>query len=222
MRRQVSARGMLIGVLAGFAILIAVLHVVSLTFNIHFPGAETGKLLMWFDLDGERNVPTVYSGLLLGCSAFMALLLSSQINTLWEKLRWVFLAVLFFYLAFDEILGIHETFAEPIREMLSITEGNPLFHAWIIPGMVIMLGIASVAALIKRRNKISQLQKSVFLYVVILAGGVILLEIIGTQVYFTTAIYKLGPVFLEEMFEITMTSFILYKLTMAEFKLSGR
>lgn len=203
------------------ALIIAVLHIFSVILNINSSSETSMTFLKWFDLDNEANVPTVYSGLLLGCCAYICLVLTNQKNNLAERLRWIFLSLLFFYLAFDELLVIHETIAEPLRDFFSINAGNSLYHAWVIPGLLAACLIAVLSVLIKRRNQISRLQKHIFLYIAILAIGVISLEIIGTKLYFSTTIYKLGPVLVEEMFEISMTSLILYKLTMSAFKLPG-
>jgi len=67
----------------------------------------------------------------------------------------------------------------------------------------------------------SHLQKKVFLLVAVLALGDIFLEVLGTRFYYGGTLYKLGPVFVEEIFELTMTSVILYILTLSAFKLSS-
>jgi hypothetical protein len=214
-RNKLSALDTLKRVLIALAGVVALLHLAAIILSVNSPGDQTNQLIAWFDLDGERNIPTVYSGLILGCCAFISLLLSTQKNRPKERLRWAFLALLFFYLAFDEILVIHEVFAEPIRDFLSIAADSPLFHAWVIPAAVIGLAIAGFAIFIRHHSEISQLQRAIFVYIAILAAGVIFLEILGTQFYFTHAVYKLGPVLVEEMFEIAMSSLILYKLASA-------
>lgn len=220
---KVDARRTLKYTLIGLGSLVAFLHLFSLTLHVNLPSLQTYQIATWLDLDSERNIPTVYSGLILGCCALLCLLLSAQKNRSSERLRWVFLALLFFYLAFDEILVIHELFAEPIRDLLSIAGDSPLFHAWVIPAMMIAAGMALLAFFIRHHSEISRLQRSVFTYIAILAVGVILLEILGTRFYFSTTFYKAGPVFIEEMFEITMSSLILYKLSSAiNFKVPER
>lgn len=222
-QQKVSGLGTLKKTLVILAGLVAILHLSAILLNAYLPSDQTAQLISWFDLDGERNIPTVYSGLILGCCAFISFLLSTRKNRTPERLRWAFLALLFFYLAFDEILVIHEVFAEPIRDFLSIAADSPLFHAWVIPAAAVGLAIGGFAYFIRHHSEISQLQRTVFAYIAILAGGVIFLEILGTQLYFSNTIYKLGPVFIEEMFEITMSSLILYKLTSAtNFKIPTR
>lgn len=212
LRNKINLPALLKYVLGSFAALIASLHLISIALQNQYP-----EISQIFDLDNEKNVPTVYSGILLGCSAFICLVLVSQNNRKSEKARWIFLGLLFFYLAFDEILVIHETFGEPIRNFFSITAGNVFYHAWVLPALLVTALIIGLALIIKDRDQISKLQKKVLLYTAILATGVILLEIIGTKLYFSEKIYKLGPVLLEEMFEISMVSFILFKLTIAAF-----
>jgi hypothetical protein len=220
---KIDARDTLKYTLIVLGSLVAFLHLFSLTLYVNLTSTQTYQITTWFDLDSERNIPTVYSGLVIGCCALLCLFLSAQKSRSHERIRWAFLALLFFYLAFDEILVIHELFAEPIRDLLSIAGDSPLFHAWVIPAMMIAAGIGLLAFFIRHHSETSRLQRSVFIYIAILAAGVILLEILGTRFYFSTTFYKAGPVFIEEMFEITMSSLILYKLSSAiNFKVSER
>lgn len=214
-RNKLSAQEVLKYVLVGLGSLVAILHLSSLALYTNFPGTETAHLVYWLDLDNERNIPTVYNGLILGSCALLSLLLGAQKNRSRERLRWTFLALFFFYMAFDEILVIHEVAAEPIRNFLSIAADSPLFHAWVIPAAFIGLAIGAFAFFIRHHSEVSRLQRTIFIYIAILAAGVILLEIVGTKLYFSTVVYKAGPVFVEEMFEITMSSLILYKLAAA-------
>ena len=191
----------------------ALLHIIAIVSQNAFPTqwfAQHGGL---FDLDNERNVPTVYNGLLWGASAFMALLLAIQPQALIARLRWVFLSGLFFYFGFDEILVVHERLAEPVRDFLNISNGSIFYHAWIVPAIIVAVGIGILYKLTATKPRPSAQQKTTLKLVVILAFGVIALEAIGTQLYFSQLYYKLGPVMVEELFEIGMISLILYKLT---------
>ncbi len=198
-------------VLAGAVIVLALLHIAAVLFAQKWGGAE--QFVQWFDLDNEWSVPTVYSGLLLGSTAFMTLILSTKTKVLAEKLRWLALSVLFLYIAFDEQLVIHEQFAEPLRNVFSISKHSVLYHAWVLVALVVVGIIAGFIIFIRSKTPVSLFQRRVLWYVAILAGGVIFLEIIGTQLFFSPLVYKLGPVFVEELFEMSMVSFILYRVT---------
>lgn len=191
----------------------ALLHIVF-TLGAHFaPDSWFAAHVDWFDLDDEHNVPTVYNGLLWGASAFMILLLAIRPQKLISRLRWGFLSLLFFYFAFDEILVIHEHLAAPVRKLLHIGNGSVFYHAWIVPALIVAVGITLLYKLTANKPRPSAEQKTILKLVIILAFGVISLEAIGTQLYFSQLYYKLGPVMIEELFEMGMISLMLYKLT---------
>lgn len=209
----------LIPLVLAFAILtLAILHIVSVIVSNNFSHLPFSFLTPWFDLDSEGNVPTVYNGLLLGCCAFISLFLITQTKRAYERFIWSGVSLFFLYAAFDEILVIHEKFGEPIREALSISHDSPFYHAWVVIALLIVAIVITLAILIKRSEPISKFQKSILVYIAILGTGMILIEIIGTQFYFSNTIYKLGPVFIEEIFEISMISFILTKLSLKVLK----
>lgn len=190
-------------ILLVFAGFLMTMHIVSVLLPLD---------LSQFDLDNEHNVPTVYTSLLLGCSALLCLLSLRNARLLAEKFLWVLLAILYLYMGFDESLVIHESFAEPIRHLLSIANNNPLYHAWVIPAIVLFSGLGVFAYALKATSKVGPQQLKIVLLTLISAGGVIALEIIGTQLYFSNTVYKLGPVLIEEMLEISMMSLILFTL----------
>lgn len=214
-QHKISVQTLLKYALIGLGSLVALLHLFALALYINLPSEQSQRVFALLDLDSEGNIPTVYSGLLVGCSAFLCLMLSAQKSRIHERSRWILLALFFFYLAFDEILIIHELMAEPIRDILAIAGDSPLFHAWVIPAGLVAIGVAILAFFVRHHSEISRLQRSILILIAIMAAGVIFLEIVGTQLYFSEAVYKTGPVFIEEMFEITMSSLILYRLSSA-------
>lgn len=199
--------------LVGAAILLATAHCISAIMTSQLDGDFFSKIGHIFDLDSERNVPTVYTGLILGCCAFIGLLSLQLSRSLIQKSVWILLSMFYLYLAFDEILIVHETFAAPIRNLLSISDKSYLYHAWVIPALAITLSAAFIAFFLAAKKKISPHQKNIMLITFILITGVVLLEIIGTKLYFSPLLYKLGPVFVEEMLEISLLSLVLYRLT---------
>lgn len=199
--------------LIGLAILLALLHIVFVSAAYYSDNETFTKISALFDLDNERNIPTVYTGLMLGCCAFISLLSVSMAKSLVERAVWLLMSGAYFYLAFDEILIVHETIARPVRQFFDISAGNVFYHAWVIPALGITLLVGGVTFFLKAKAGISQHQKNIILLTVILAASVISLEVIGTKLYFSPLIYKLGPVFVEEMLEIGMISLILYRLT---------
>lgn len=200
-------------VLIGLLVLGVALHVTAILSSQFAPASWFATHSGVFDLDNEQNVPTTYNGLLWAGSAFMALLLSMKNQGRLFKIRWALISGLFFYFAFDEILVIHEYIAAPVRNALSIGNSSIFYHAWIIPAIIVTVGVGIVYVLTNDHPKLSKAQKTILKLLIILALGVITLEALGTQIYVSQLGYKLGPVLLEELFEMSMVSIILYKLT---------
>lgn len=198
-------------ILVALLVTIAILHIASVVVassNITFLQGIAPK----FDVDNEFNFPTVYNGFLWGCAAFMILLVGIQARQRLERWRWYGLAAFFLYVGFDDVMVIHESAAKPIRNLLNIHSGL-FYHAWVIAAIGITLLLGVVYASIRLSKNVSLMQKQMLRYVVTLGVGAIFFEVIGTQLYFSQVVYKLGPVLLEEMFEMGMASFILYQST---------
>ena len=92
-----------------------------------------------FNLDVEKNIPSIYSALLLASSGFLLFLIAVRTKKLKKKFaaHWLFLGIVFIFLAADEFFVIHEDWAEPIRENLN-TSGL-LYFAWIIPYIIFIV-----------------------------------------------------------------------------------
>ena len=79
-----------------------------------------------FDLDGERNLPTFFSGcLFLGGAALFFLVWRVR-----SQMIWLLLAGVFVFLAFDELLQVHEILIRPIRERFHLS--GFLYLAWVL------------------------------------------------------------------------------------------
>lgn len=200
-------------VLITLLVIVALLHIAAMLLQHFAPHSWLGSNASMFDVDQEHNVPTVFNGLLWGAAAFMVLLLAVRPQKLVARARWAFISLLFFYFGFDEILVIHENLAKPVRHMLHIGDGNIFYHAWIIPALVVAAGIAVLYKLTASKPRPSAEQKTILKLLLILALGDVFLEAIGTQLYGNQLFYKLGPVLIEEMFEMSMISLMLYRLT---------
>ncbi len=193
-------------------VLLALLHVLGLLMANGTDATAFIGFKNLFDLDQERNIPTLYSGFLYAVCAFLALIHASKKGPRFAKLLLSAFAAFFLYLAFDETLIIHELLASPIRNILGIGNGNPLYHAWVVPALIVIIGLYLLYRVVQSKDASSKQVKWLILYVGILGSGVVALEIIGTQLYFSELVYKLGPVMIEEVYELSMASFILYRL----------
>jgi hypothetical protein len=96
------------------------------------------KLVNFFDLNHEGNLPTWYqANMLLFCGLLLLLVTMSYARQkLWSHgAYWFVLGVGFCYLSLDETVSIHETIGPPIQSALEI-EGGIFYFAWVIPATI--------------------------------------------------------------------------------------
>ncbi len=183
-------------------------HWLTVMFTLDNPQAMASMAATWFDLDREYNVPTVTNTVLLWLSAATFIALAYKAKQRAMRTSWVAFAMLFAYLGFDELLIIHEQLAEPVRRLLNIGNSNPLYHAWVVPAFIVIIGLGCAGWWIKRYFKQLKPCSVILKLLVIMAAGVVSIEILGTFLYEYTAVYRLAVVPLEEVFELVMGSII--------------
>lgn len=102
------------------------------------------KLNKLFFVEYEMNIPAFFSALIL----LMAALILTVIGVLKRKerdsyaMQWIVLAVGFLFMAFDELISVHERMIEPTREILGNEYLGIFYFAWVIPMGVLVLSLA--------------------------------------------------------------------------------
>ena len=100
-------------------------------------------IIPMFDLKSEGNIPTFFSGCLFLINAILLTLFwqTQRHNGARSQRIWLFLAVLFVFLAFDEDFQVHELLIDPLREGLGTS--GVFYYAWVIAygGAVVVLGL---------------------------------------------------------------------------------
>jgi len=191
------------------AVILFLAHILGrIFFNV---GYDTGM----FNLDVEKNIPSVYSALLLASSGFLLVLIAIKTKKLKGKFapRWFFLGIVFMFLAADEFFVIHENWMDPIRE--SFNTSGLLYFAWIIP-YAIFIVILFLAYLRFLKN----LPRDIYLKFIasgslFIFGGIVI-ESFGGR-YIESHSWQKDDVYFmmitfEEMFEIIGISLFLYTL----------
>ncbi|MEG3894405.1 MULTISPECIES: hypothetical protein [unclassified Microcoleus] len=86
-----------------------------------------------FNVDAERNIPTLYSFLALLFSSLLlgAIAYAKNLDSCRYKQHWKILSFIFLYLSLDEIGQLHEKFIDPMRSLLNAT--GFLYFTWIVP-----------------------------------------------------------------------------------------
>jgi hypothetical protein len=95
-------------------------------------------LVPLFFVGEERNIPTYYSSLLLLCACGLLAVIAHTGHR--HARHWSALALIFFLLSIDEVVGLHEMMIRPVRETLHV--GGLLYFGWVVPGIVLVLAFA--------------------------------------------------------------------------------
>jgi hypothetical protein len=109
-------------------------------------------LVPLLDADAERNLPSVFSTLLLAGAAWLlagAGLAERRRGASW--LPWAGLAAGFLVMAADEALSFHERLIRPMRAVLGGGDLGPFHFAWVAPALVLVtvLGLAYLRFLLR-------------------------------------------------------------------------
>lgn len=102
-------------------------------------------LVAMFAVDAERNIPTFFSMLLLLFAALLLALISRVEKTSGASSRppyWSILSFGFLFMAIDETISLHEMLVTPARALLGDGRLGAFHFAWVIPGIVLVLGLA--------------------------------------------------------------------------------
>jgi hypothetical protein len=121
--------------LSTIAILLLVAHLITIAMPYIFEGFEHGLVRLLFSLfflDGEGNVPSIFSTWLFLINAVLFLMVWKAAGLAGDSQKiWLFLSSLFIFLAIDESISIHERLIDPLRQALDAT--GIFYYTWIIP-----------------------------------------------------------------------------------------
>ena len=133
----------------GLSVLTLIVIVLSTVFVLadYFTGHTSvllHKLVKLFYVELEMNVPTFFNMLLLLCAAlllaFISVLTARHAGS--RKLEWMILTAGFFWMAFDEIIAIHDRLVEPMRAVLGKENLGIFYFAWVVPAIILVLFLA--------------------------------------------------------------------------------
>lgn len=132
-----------------------------------------------FDLDREKNLPSLYSAATLFTCAFLLAMITwvkrqNRDRYVWH---WGFLSFIFFLLGTDEWTSLHEKTIEPLRAMLGSNGGGALHFAWVIPG-ALFVGLVAIAYLKFLIDLPSRTQRLVLIAGTLYVAGTLGMEMI--------------------------------------------
>lgn len=102
------------------------------------------KLVKLFYVDLELNVPAFFSMLLLLIASLLLAVITiikRQENADYVQ-QWAILSGGFLFMAFDEVIAVHERLIEPMRAVLGEQNLGVLYFAWVVPVIPFVLCLA--------------------------------------------------------------------------------
>jgi hypothetical protein len=137
-------------------------------------------LIPSFNMNLERNVPTLFSSGILLLSAALLLFIGYLLRGKAYFLHWLGLGVIFFYLSLDELISIHEKASKPLRNQFDL---SGIFHfSWIIL-YGILLVIFAVAYFRFVRSLPTSTRNIFILAGIIYVGGALGLELVAGELF---------------------------------------
>jgi len=196
------------------------LAIVVIFLTIFSIGIQIGKYVFdyresWtrmFNLDREMNIPTWFSALMLGFCGLLLRMIAQGKKQQDERSTkdWRLLSNIFFFLAIDEVLSIHEILIIPdVNKALKLP--GFLHSLWVIPGAIFVLWF------IKRFWNFSQnlpykSRKHFFLAAAFYVGGALIMEVIGSHIEGQQNLTYALVATVEEVMEMTGIIIFIYGL----------
>jgi len=123
-----------VGILGGIAGVLVLANFGVIFFRVGLGYPEVLGLNRLFDLNGEANLPALFSTLLFLINSGLLLLaggIDRQVDNVSIRHSWTVLASVFLFLAVDENAGIHEMLIKVVKSLRHT--GGILYFAWVIP-----------------------------------------------------------------------------------------
>ncbi len=140
---------------------------------------EIGQLYRYFNLTSVLNLPAFYSSFLLGLAGYILCIITLKKirRSANFSFQWFCLSIVFFYLAIDELLALHEGLGGIATRFLG--EENLMFQDWAYAGIVlVVLFILLFWSFFNHLPPVHKLR--FFMSAALYVGGALGVEIIGS------------------------------------------
>jgi hypothetical protein len=131
-------------VLGGMALALVVIDIATQCAKYLLGYDHMRGMVGLFDVDDERNIPTLFSVCLLAIAAMLLTLIArlKRQHGEGDVVLWMILSIGFFAMAVDEGWAFHEKLGPPVRALFKMERGHVLYYAWIVPGALFVALIA--------------------------------------------------------------------------------
>ena len=194
-------------VLSAVTALLVVAHVAGQVTKYVAGYPSVYGLVPLFDLDLERNVPSLFSTLLLFCAAMLLALITAVKSRDQDPdvVKWAILGLGFLFMTVDEAVGLHEMLTLPVRKALGEGRLGIFNYAWVVAGlvMVAIVGVTFVGFLFRLPPKT---RRRFLIAATVYLGGALGVELITgayAERYATNTLAYTMVVGVEETMEMT-------------------
>ena len=192
---------------------LATAHIVGQLLR-YSPGAGDNILIEAFNLDVEKNIPSLYVLVeWLFCLALLSVITFVKKKQKSPYAPWMGIVILFGFLSFDEFMSIHESISWHIH--LAFKTSGALFYPWIIPYsiLIVILGIVSL----KFMMNLPAMTRNLFIFAFVVftasAIGIELFEGLHLSTHGKDNVYYLVFVTIEESLEMAGLVIFIYALS---------
>lgn len=166
------------------------------------------------DLDGEGNLPTIYSGALMLAIAAVLGVTGRRLHRDGARgwLNHYFMAALFVYLACDEVFSLHERLSAVVDSVVR----TPLVFSWVLPGAAFTIAVF-LLSLGFLRSLDTVTRHLVLIAGAMFVGGALGLELVEGWRWAVATNPQYDPInivcfSIEEMLELSAMSLMLYAM----------
>jgi hypothetical protein len=194
-------------------ILLVIVGITGSYLKYAFDNRQINMVVRLFDLDGEANIPSFFSSLILLFSSLLLYYIAlSRKKVRRDFLAWIILSVVFLFLSLDEAAMIHEMMINTLKRALNLS--GLFYNAWVIP-----YGIAAIAGAVIYLPFLLRLPRTVMILflvagVIFISGAVVVEMFEGRYeaVYGTSNFNYDSYVAVEECMEMTGITIFIYAL----------
>lgn len=209
--------------LLGIVFVLTLLSLFTTTVSNFFDSPILGLIAELFDVNTERNIPTIFSVMLLWTGAFLCALIAFIKGIRNERyiIHWSLLSLIFVFLGWDDAVGIHETLnksdlSKTFAKILGVQSNGIFTFDWLVVVLpiVFLIGLyylKFIGSLPVRQRKILIFAGCLYL------SGTIVMEMLGGWIWDNVSDHKVNFIYtlvntLEEVLEMSGAIIFIYCL----------
>ncbi len=144
-------------------------------------GHDPGGVAQLFRLNAENNIPSFWNAMLFVVGGMLFIVVWRVYHSDAGKARpWPILGLVFGFLAYDELYGVHESLSDPIENLLDLSGSLKVFWIFAYAGLVVVVALLFFPAWRSLGRRLRHLfAASAIVYL----SGAVGFELLGEAVY---------------------------------------